>query len=164
MPMSSNPLTDVSIVGPWPRSRGGSRSGVSEGQCSDLSSPRMIRTRLRLGSKTSSGFSRSSMCVESILLGICVLSTPFQTQLTIDTHMAVADTQTMVTDTQTKVTDTQSKVTDTQTVVMDTRTIVADTQTMVADMHRRVLTGQEGTSGQKRSVSANFHPLPSECS
>ena len=97
------------------------------------------------------------MYVQSILPGIRALSTPFQTQLTIDTHLAVADTQTMVTDTQTKVTDTQA-------VVVDTRTMVADTQTMVADMHQKVLTGLQGTSDENRSVSANLHPLSSECS
>jgi hypothetical protein len=52
------------------------------------------------------------------------LGSPFQTQLAIDTHMAVGDTQRGV----------------------------ADTQTMVADIHRRVLTGQEPTSGQNKSV------------
>ena len=144
MPMSNNPLTNIPIVGHWPRSRGGSRNGVNEGQCSDLSSPRMIRTRSRLGSKTLSGSSRSSTYVQPILPGTRALSTPFQTQLGIATHMAVADTQT--------------RVIDTQTVVVDSRAIAVDTQTMVADMHRRVLTGQAGTSCQNHSVGVACHP------
>jgi hypothetical protein len=75
------------------------------------------------------------------------LASPFQTQLAIDTHMAVGDTQAMVVDTKTIVAGTQ-------TVVAGTQTIVTDTQTMVADIHRKVLT--EGTSGQNRSVGANL--------
>jgi hypothetical protein len=76
---------------------------------------------------------------------IANLASPFQTQLAIDTHMAVGDTQTMVADTKTIVAGTQ-------TVVAGTQTIVADTQTMVADIHRKVLTGQEGTSGKNHSA------------
>jgi hypothetical protein len=79
-------------------------------------------------------------CWEFANLGIS-----FQTQLAIDTHMTVRDTQTGVVNTQTVVTDTQ-------TMVADTKTAVTDTQTMVADIHRRVLTGQEATSGQNKSV------------
>ena len=41
----------------------------------------------------------SSMCVHLVLLGICELSTtPFQTELAINTHMVVAGTHTMVAD------------------------------------------------------------------
>jgi hypothetical protein len=50
--------------------------------------------------------------------------------------------------------DTKTIVASTQTVVAGTQTIVADTQTMVADIHRKVLTGQEGTSGKNHSVGA----------
>jgi hypothetical protein len=75
-------------------------------------------------------------------LGICEFSIPFQTQLAIDTHMAVGDTKTMVASTQ--------------AVVAGTQTIVADTQTMVADIYRKVLTGQEDTSGKNHSVGAIF--------
>jgi hypothetical protein len=60
------------------------------------------------------------------------LTSPFQTQLVIDTHMAVGDTQRGVADAQRG---------------------IENTQTMVADIHRRVLTGQEPTSGQSNSVS-----------
>ena len=53
----------------------------------------------------------------------------FQTQLVLDTHMAVADT----------------------------KTVAVDTQTMVADIHRKVLMEQEGTSCQNDSVGATCH-------
>ena len=71
-------------------------------------------------------------------LGAPVNSTvPFQTELAIDTNMAVADTH---------------------VVVADTQVVVTDTHTMVADIHRSVLTAQEGTSGKNNSVSATCHP------
>jgi hypothetical protein len=59
---------------------------------------------------------------------IANLAFPFQTQLAIDTHIAVGDTQ----------------------------TIVTDTQTMVADIHRKVLTSHEGTPDQNNSVCATL--------
>ena len=55
---------------------------------------------------------------------------PFQTELAIDTNMAVADTHVVVT----------------------------DTQTMVADIHRSVLMGQEGTSGKNNTVGVTCYP------
>jgi hypothetical protein len=54
------------------------------------------------------------------------------------------------------VADTKTIVAGTQTVAAGTQTIVADTQTMVADIHRKVLTGQEGTFCQNNSVSAIY--------
>jgi hypothetical protein len=78
-------------------------------------------------------------------MGTHDLGSPFQTQLAIDTHMAVGDTQRGVADTQRGVADAQRGITNTQTMV-------ADTQTMVADIHRKVLTGQEPTSGQNKLV------------
>jgi hypothetical protein len=48
--------------------------------------------------------------------------------------------------------DTQRGVADAQRGITNTQTMVADTQTMVADIHRKVLTGQEPTSGQNKSV------------
>ena len=77
------------------------------------------------------------------------LAVPFKTDLAIGTHMMVADTQTAVTDTKMAVTDTQ--------------TMVANTQTIVADIHRNVLTMQEGTSGQNRSVGTNCYQPTTEC-
>jgi tetratricopeptide (TPR) repeat protein len=53
-------------------------------------------------------------------------------------------------------------VTDTKTMVADTRIAVADTQIMVADMHRSMLTGQEGASGQNRLVGTIRHPSKTE--
>jgi hypothetical protein len=103
------------------------------------------------------------------------LAAPLQTELAIDTNVRVADTQTMVADTRTTITNTQTivadtqmtvtntqtmvadaqiAVTDTQTMVADTKMTVSNTQTMVADMHRNMLTGQKGTSGQNDLVSA----------
>jgi hypothetical protein len=79
-----------------------------------------------------------------------ILASAFQTQLAIDTHMTAADTKTTAVDTKTMVADTK-------TVVADTKTVVVDTQTMVADIHRKILTGQEGTSGQNNSVGATCY-------
>jgi hypothetical protein len=55
------------------------------------------------------------------------LASPFQTQLAIDTHMAVGDTQ-----------------------------------AMVVDIHRKVLAGQEGTSGKNHLVGA-IYSSTTEC-
>jgi hypothetical protein len=91
------------------------------------------------------------------------LTTPFQTELAIDTNMTVTDTKTIVTDTKTIATDTK-------TIATDTKTVVTDTQTMVADMHRNMLTEREGSSGKNHSVGTTcsihpqrnaYHPLES---
>ena len=81
----------------------------------------------------------SSTCVNFFFQSVN-LTYSFQTQLAIDTNATVADTKTVVVGTQTMVADTQTKV--------------SDTQAMIVDIHRKVLTGQEGTSGQNDSVSA----------
>jgi hypothetical protein len=83
---------------------------------------------------------------------------PFQTELVIDTNIRVADTQTRVADTQTMVADTRMTVTNTHTVVADTQITVTNTETMVADMHRNMLTGQKGDSGNNHSVCATRNP------
>jgi hypothetical protein len=82
-------------------------------------------------------------------LGIRELTRSLQTELAIDTNMRVTNTQTMVADAQ--------------ALAADTHTTVADTQTMVADMHRKVMTGQEGTSGQNNSVGVACCPQITEC-
>jgi tetratricopeptide (TPR) repeat protein len=68
--------------------------------------------------------------------------------------MAVADTQTIATDTKTMVADARITIANTETAVADTQITVTNTQTMVADIHRKVLAGQEGTSGQNHLVRA----------
>ena len=71
-----------------------------------------------------------------------MLSSPFQTELAIDTNMTVVGTHGVVADTHMMVSGTQA--------------VVADAHTMIADIHRNVVTGQEGTSGQNHSVGAIF--------
>jgi hypothetical protein len=61
------------------------------------------------------------------------------------------------------VVDTRATVVDTKTMVADTRTTVADTKTMVADMHRKMLTGQGGDSGQNHSVGVTRYPYTTKC-
>ena len=65
---------------------------------------------------------------------------PFQTKLAIDTNLVVADTHMVVADTR--------------TVVPDIRGVVVGTHAMIADIHRGMLTGLEGASGQNHSVFA----------
>jgi hypothetical protein len=81
------------------------------------------------------------------------LAAPFQTELAIDTNMAVTDTKTIVTDTKTIATDTK-------TIAMDTNTVVTDTQTML----RNVLKEREGASGKNHSVGTTSYPSTIECS
>ena len=71
--------------------------------------------------------------------------------------MMVADTQVVVADSHTMVADARAMVTDTQVVV-------ANTHMMVTDIHRSVLVGQDGTSGQNRSVGVARYPSTTECS
>ena len=92
------------------------------------------------------------------------LTAPFQTELAIDTNIAVAGTHAVVTNTH--------------TVVTDTHTAVADTRTMVADIHRSVLAGQDDTQTRSGTLNATsfavlrFHstslgelppPAPRDC-
>jgi hypothetical protein len=77
------------------------------------------------------------------------LAAAFQTELAIDTNMAVTDTKTIATDTK--------------TIATDTKTVVTDTQTMVADIHRNLLTEREGASGKNHSVGPTFYPSTIEC-
>jgi hypothetical protein len=83
----------------------------------------------------------------------------FQTELAIDTHMMVTDTKAVVVntrkivkDTQVVVANTQTMIADAQVVVSNTQATVADTHVLVADIHRKVLTGQGGTSNENHSV------------
>ena len=64
----------------------------------------------------------------------------------------------MVTDTHAVVTDAHMVVSDTHTVVADTQTVVTKIEKKVADIHRDVLAGREGASGQNTSVCAICHP------
>jgi hypothetical protein len=143
MRTTGSPLTEVSTAGPWPRCEGRSINEENGAQSCGSSSRRATRTRLSLGTRTLSGSFTYSMCVQWFLLRIRELSNPFQTELAIDTNIRVADTQVTVTNTQ--------------IMVADTRTTVADTRTMVADMHRNMLTGQKGASGQTNSVGATCY-------
>jgi hypothetical protein len=49
-------------------------------------------------------------------------------------------------------------VADALITVADTQTTVTNTETMVADMHRNMLTGQQGASGQNDSVGVTRYP------
>jgi hypothetical protein len=51
-------------------------------------------------------------------------------------------------DTRTVVTDTQAMIANARIVAAGTQTTVLHTHVLVADMHRKVLTGQDGASGQ----------------
>ena len=110
-------------------------------QYPDSSSRRATRRRLRDGSRTLSGSFTSSTCVQFILLDTCELTSPFQTELAIDTNIVVPNTR---------------------LAVADAHAVVSDTHTMVADIHRSVSTGQEGSSSTKHSVGTIYHPLTTD--
>ena len=57
----------------------------------DYSTHSAIRIESWLGNWTSSGSFKSSMYVQSVLLGIRWLSTPLQTELAMDTHKVVTN-------------------------------------------------------------------------
>ena len=59
--------------------------------------------------------------------------------------------------------DTNIVVSDTHAVVADTHTVVTTIGKQVADMHRGVLVGREGASGENRSVSATYRPQTTDC-
>lgn len=82
-------------------------------------------------------------CVPLVRLAIRELSSPFQTQLGIDTNMRVTDAQD---------TDIEMTVTDVQTIVADTQVTVTKIGGAVADISRDMLVGQKATSGQTSSV------------
>ena len=84
------------------------------------------------------------------------LTAPFQTELAIDTNIVVTDTHAVVT-------DAHMMVSDTRTVVTDTQTVVTKIEKKVADMHRDVLAGREGASGQNNSVCATCHSQITDC-
>ena len=88
--------------------------------------------------------SRLQCVFQFVLLGTCELSSTFQTELAIDTNITVANTHMVVEDTH--------------AVVADTQTAVTKIEKKVADMHRDVLAGREGASGQNNSVSTTGHP------
>ena len=51
------------------------------------------------------------------------------------------------------VSDTRNMVSDTRNTVSDTRNIVSDTRNMVSDIHRTIVNGQGGSSGENLLVS-----------
>ena len=67
MHTSADPLTELSIVGPWPRSRGRSLSGVDGTLSPDSSTRGTIKRRSPPGDWTSAGPFMSSTCVPSLL-------------------------------------------------------------------------------------------------
>jgi hypothetical protein len=99
-----------------------------------------------------------------------------QTELAINTHVAVVDirhdvatTQTIVSDvhrdvvnTHTTVSDVQRDVVATHTVVSNVQNDVASTHTMVSDIHRIVTKSQEGAHGDNCSVSITCMPFITE--
>ena len=78
-----------------------------------------------------------------------------QTELGLNTYVAVSDVRDGVAKTHTVVADTHI-------VVADTHTVVADTHTMVSDIRREVLGSREGAEGQRRSVSDTRTTLTTE--
>jgi len=95
------------------------------------------------------------------------LTTHSQTELAINTNIAVSDVHRDVLNTQTIVSDVHHDVTNTRTVVSDTHVIVSElqhnvttTQTIVSDIHRTIVESQEGTGGKNQSVSATLPCSP----
>ena len=81
---------------------------------------------------------------------------PLQTELAIDTNILVTDTHAIVT-------DAHMMVSDTRIAVSDTQTVVTKIEKKVADIHRDVLAGREGASGQNNSVGATWHSQTTNC-
>ena len=90
-------------------------------------------------------FNVSSVTSVWPLLTIC-----FQTELSINTNIAVSDVHRDVTGTQTVVSSTHVIVSELQRDVTSTRTIVSD-------IHRTMTENQEGTDGKNLLVSITSH-------
>ena len=69
----------------------------------------------------------------------------------------VANTQTAVMNTQMMVADAGMTVTNTQTIVEDTQVTVTNIEKTVAEIHRDMLVGQKGGSGQNNSVGETHY-------
>ena len=67
------------------------------------------------------------------------LTVPLQTELAINTHLAVSDIR--------------RNVVNTHTIVSDVHHGVLDTHAIVSDIHRTVVKGREGADGKNRPVS-----------
>jgi len=92
------------------------------------------------------------------------LTIHFQTELAINTNVAVSDVHRDVLNTQATVSDIRHDVTNTHTVVSNTHVVVSElqrnvtnTQTIVSDIHRTIVEGQEGAGGKNQSISASLH-------
>jgi len=82
-----------------------------------------------------------------------------QTELALNTNVAVSDVHLDVINTQSIVSDVRHDVTNVRTVVSNTHVIVSElqrdvtnTQTIVSDIHRTIVESQEGADGKNRSV------------
>ena len=85
----------------------------------------------------------------------CVASPPgpliilFQTELAIDTNVAVAGARR-------EVSNTYNIVSNTQIVLSDTQNVVSDTHIIVSDIHRAVVKHQEASGGGDLPVSNRY--------
>ena len=80
------------------------------------------------------------------------LTACFQTELVINTNVAVSDVHRDVLNTQTIVSGVRHDVTNTHTVVSDTHVIVSELQHNVSDIHRTIVENREWTDGKSWSV------------
>ena len=93
-------------------------------------------------------FNVSSVTSVWPLLTIC-----FQTELSINTNIAVSDVHRDVTNAQTIVSNTQIVVSDTHVIVSELQRDVTSTRTIVSDIHRTMRENQEGTDSKHLLVS-----------
>ncbi|KAF9791217.1 hypothetical protein BJ322DRAFT_435798 [Thelephora terrestris] len=88
----------------------------------------------------------------------------FNTELAIDTNVAVSGTYNIVSGTHNIVSGTHNIVSDTQNVVSDTQNVVSDTHNVVSDIRRIVAKQQEASDGQDplthRSARGESPPRP----
>ena len=86
------------------------------------------------------------------------LTVHFQTELSIDTNIAISDTHRDVTSTNTVASDTHA-------IVSEIQRNVTDTQTIVSEIHRTLVGSREGTDGKNRPVSVVLsNPSLNQCS
>ena len=77
-----------------------------------------------------------------------LLTVNSQTELAINTHVAVVNTHALVS-------DVHHDVVNTHTLVSDVHHGVLNTHAIVSNIHRNILKSQEGTDSQHRSVSVS---------
>jgi len=130
------------------RSKGTSSNRVNGTDSLVFFTQRVIKRQPPPGGRTSTGSFSCLTYVPSFLCGYYwpLISVNSQTELAINTHVAVVNTRTLVS-------DVHHDVVNTHTLVSDVHHGVLDTHAIVSDIHRNILKSQEGTDSQHRSVS-----------